>query len=231
MPQFVDALGKNIDLFRQRFGPLPTVQQRAEQIVIGNAPISPAQNLPAQNSPAQISPAPSVAPSIPPQLAQAAGGSPSAPPGTGQPPSAESGASGASGSAGIGQSGGSPAVSSPLDQVGATNQGATPNSSTSGSPPAPRRLSPQEVYDELKLRDDVLSGNYANAVMIGHGPYEFSFDFITNFYPQSAVSARVFVSSGQVGLLYDSLKTTWEQFKPRFPGQFPQDPPPPNSWE
>ncbi len=40
MPQFVDALGKNIDLFRQRFGPLPTVQQRAEQIVIGNAPIA-----------------------------------------------------------------------------------------------------------------------------------------------------------------------------------------------
>ena len=41
-----------------------------------------------------------------------------------------------------------------------------------------------------KMRDDIHSGSYANAVMIGHGPHEFSFDFITNFYPQSAVSAR-----------------------------------------
>jgi hypothetical protein len=72
--------------------------------------------------------------------------------------------------------------------------------------------------------------------MIGHGPYEFSFDFITNFFPQSAVSSRVFVSSGQVGLLYDSLKSTWEQFRQRFPGQFPPtsspgDEPPPTDWD
>ena len=47
---------------------------------------------------------------------------------------------------------------------------------------------------------------YANAVMIGHGPHEFSFDFITNFYPHSAVSARVFLSAGQVPRLYESSK-------------------------
>ncbi len=42
-----------------------------------------------------------------------------------------------------------------------------------------RRASAQEIYDDLKLRDEILSGSYANAVMIGHGPHEFSFDFIT----------------------------------------------------
>ncbi|MEZ6074926.1 MAG: hypothetical protein R3C56_04380 [Pirellulaceae bacterium] len=47
----------------------------------------------------------------------------------------------------------------------------------------------QDIYDDLKIRDEFLSGAYANAVMIGHGPHEFSFDFITNFYPHSAVSA------------------------------------------
>ena len=52
--------------------------------------------------------------------------------------------------------------------------------------------------------------------MIGHGPYEFSFDFITQFYPQPAVSARVFMASGHVVRLLDSLKTSWEQIRNRY---------------
>ena len=71
---------------------------------------------------------------------------------------------------------------------------------------------PQEIYDELKMSDHLLSGVYANAVMIGHGQFEFSFDFITNFFPQSAVSSRVFMAAGHVGRLADSLKTSWKQF-------------------
>ena len=61
---------------------------------------------------------------------------------------------------------------------------------TPQEPPRPpadeRRPTVQEIYDELKLPDDVLSGNYANGVMISHGPSEFSFDFLTNFFPHSA---------------------------------------------
>jgi hypothetical protein len=79
-----------------------------------------------------------------------------------------------------------------------------------------RRQSPQDVYDDLKLRDEILSGAYANAVMIGHGPFEFSFDFITNFYPQSAVSSRVYMASGHVLRLLDSLKASWEQIRGRY---------------
>ena len=59
--------------------------------------------------------------------------------------------------------------------------------------PNVRRPSIQEIYDDLKLPDDVLSGSYCNSVMIGHSMSEFSFDFITNFFPQSAVSRRVFL--------------------------------------
>ena len=51
--------------------------------------------------------------------------------------------------------------------------------------------------------------------MIGHGPYEFSFDFITNFYPQSAVSCRVYLASGHIARLLDSLKQSWDQLRPR----------------
>ena len=52
--------------------------------------------------------------------------------------------------------------------------------------------------------------------MIGHGPFEFSFDFITNFYPQSAVSCRVYMASGHVARLLDSLKASWEQIRGRY---------------
>jgi len=51
--------------------------------------------------------------------------------------------------------------------------------------------------------------------MIGHGPHEFSFDFITNFYPQSAVSARVFLAAGQVARLAESLRGAWDQIRHR----------------
>lgn len=88
---------------------------------------------------------------------------------------------------------------------------------------AARQTSVQEIYDDLKIRDEFLSGAYANAVMIGHGPHEFSFDFITNFYPHSAVSSRVFLAAGQIPRLFESLKGTWEQLRNRM--QQPPDNP------
>lgn len=108
-----------------------------------------------------------------------------------------------------------------------------------GDPPAlPRNPTPQkqptaqEIYDDLKLPDDMLSGSYANGVMIGHTPSEFKFDFLTNLFPHSAVSARVFLSAPQVPRLLDSLQGTYKQFQQRVQQQReaqqgPQNPPPP----
>ena len=98
-----------------------------------------------------------------------------------------------------------------------------------GEPPAPpaqnqqqaRRPSPQEIYDDLKLPDDELSGVYAYGVMIGHGASEFGLDFLTSFFPQSAVSARVIVAAGQVPRLLDSLRGAVRQLEQRQQGQPP----------
>ncbi len=103
-----------------------------------------------------------------------------------------------------------------------------------GEPPAPpvqnsnqqRRPTPQEIYDDLKLPDDVLSGVYANGVMIGHGASEFGLDFLTSFFPQSAVSARVFVAAGQVPRLLESLRGAVRQLEQRQQGQQPGAEPP-----
>lgn len=83
------------------------------------------------------------------------------------------------------------------------------------NPPPERRPTPQEIYDDLKLPDEVLSGVYANGVMIGHGASEFGLDFMTSFFPQSAVSARVFLAAGQVPRLLDSLRGAVQQLQQR----------------
>ncbi|MDG2220205.1 MAG: DUF3467 domain-containing protein [Rubripirellula sp.] len=101
-----------------------------------------------------------------------------------------------------------------------------------GDPPTPnvpnqnqaRQPTPQEIYDDLKMPDEVLSGVYANGVMIGHGANEFGLDFLTSFFPQSAVSARVFVAAGQVPRLIESLRGAVRQLEARRQGQ--QQPPP-----
>jgi hypothetical protein len=101
-----------------------------------------------------------------------------------------------------------------------------------GQPAAPPAspVSAQDLYEQLKLQDDVLSGNYANAVMIGHTPCEFCFDFITTFFPRSAVSSRVFMAAPGVPRLLDSLKHSFEKYQQKIQQQRntpPQTPPAP----
>jgi len=82
-------------------------------------------------------------------------------------------------------------------------------------PPSDRRPSIQEIYDDLKLSDETLSGAYANGVMVGHSASEFSFDFIGSFFPQSVVSCRVFLSAPQVPRLLKSLEKTYVNYQQR----------------
>jgi hypothetical protein len=102
-------------------------------------------------------------------------------------------------------------------------------------PPTDRRPTLQEIYDEFKLPEEQMSGNYANAVMVGHSASEFFFDFITNFYPTSAVSSRVFLSAPQMPRLLDAVTVAFGRFQQRIqqmrqqgqnPNQPPQQPPP-----
>lgn len=94
-------------------------------------------------------------------------------------------------------------------------------------PPTPPSI--EEIYSNLKLPDEGLSGVYANAVMIVHTPAEFCFDFITNFYPRSAVSCRVFLSAPQAPLLLNNLTRSFQQYQHKLATQqqLPKPPSPP----
>jgi hypothetical protein len=95
--------------------------------------------------------------------------------------------------------------------------------------PAPPPNTPvptiEEIYDQLKQPDEVMSGCYANAVMIAHTPSEFCFDFITNFYPRSAVSSRVYLSAPQVPRFLETLTRSFEQYRQKLQAQKPPEGP------
>ena len=74
-------------------------------------------------------------------------------------------------------------------------------------------LTPQQIYDDLKIPDDLLSGSYATGVMIGHSAAEFRLDFLTNLFPTAAVSTRVFMSSPQIPRLLQSLISTYQKYE------------------
>lgn len=89
-----------------------------------------------------------------------------------------------------------------------------------------QQFSAQDLYEQLKFVGDTdMSGTYANAVMIGHTATEFSFDFITTFFPKSTVSGRVFLSAPNVPRLLDSLKHSWSQYERKIEER--RNPPPP----
>lgn len=94
-------------------------------------------------------------------------------------------------------------------------------------PPVPEKPRPaQEIYDDIKIPEETLSGVYANTVMVGHTPVEFGIDFITSFIPHASVSARVYVAAPRVPQLIDTLSGLVAQYKRQ---QQPQQPPPPPS--
>ena len=93
-------------------------------------------------------------------------------------------------------------------------------------PPPSSRPTLQEIYENFKLPEELLSGSYANSVMIGHSPSEFFFDFITGFYPTSAVSSRVFVAAASMPRFLVTLENSVRQHQQRIAArqQSAQDP-------
>jgi len=80
-------------------------------------------------------------------------------------------------------------------------------------PPGTPQPSITDLYDDLKMPEELYSGVYANAVMIGHTASEFWFDFITNFFPHASVSCRVYLSAQQIPGLLDSMTSAFQAFQ------------------
>ena len=86
-------------------------------------------------------------------------------------------------------------------------------------PPQAKKPTIQEIYDDLRIPDDVLTGSYANGVMIGHAASEFKFDFLSNVIPQPVVSNRLYLAAPHVPRLLQSLIKTYEDLQQRIQQQ------------
>jgi hypothetical protein len=106
--------------------------------------------------------------------------------------------------------------------------------------PQAKRPTIDEIYDNIKLADEELPGHFAEGVMIRHSAAEFCFDFVTQFYPNAAVSSRIFMSAPHVPPLLEALRGNYQRFlestnRPAPPLEPPRDqdegdpPPPPDS--
>ena len=82
----------------------------------------------------------------------------------------------------------------------------------------------QKIYEDLKLPDELLSGAYANVIMIGHSHSDFFLDFATQFYPTAAVSARVHIAASNVPGLMKTLDAAYDHFK-KMPNKNSPQPP------
>lgn len=109
-----------------------------------------------------------------------------------------------------------PAPESPAGEqsppVSITSETPGPQQSAPTPPVQNRPGSLRDTYEELKVEDTVVSGTYANAVMISHTDTVFQFDFITNFLPFSAVSQRIFLPVSQAPRLLEALKLTLRRY-------------------
>lgn len=119
-----------------------------------------------------------------------------------------------------------------VEVINALKQNLENFSKTFGPPPvlplpAPSRTSLQELYDNFKVPDDMLSGVYANGVLIGHSPSEFFFDFLTGFYPAAAVSARIFLPASQAPRFLAAMENGLKQHQGKMMEL--NNPPPPNT--
>jgi hypothetical protein len=101
------------------------------------------------------------------------------------------------------------------------------------TPPQPPPNAPQpniaEIYDQLKISDEVAVGSYANTLMISHAPGEFCMDFIFDLFPKPVVTQRIYMSASQVPGFLGTLQRTLDQLMKRQqppPTESPAPPPP-----
>lgn len=64
----------------------------------------------------------------------------------------------------------------------------------------------EDIYDQLKIVNEQLSGVYANKILLVYGKDTFCMDFISNIYPKSIVVSRVFMSVNRTLELLGALK-------------------------
>jgi hypothetical protein len=208
MPKLIDAIGRNLELYRRRFGELP----RSPKPV--GTPLA-AQPAAAETLAADSAAADNIGGSTERggAVGKAVAGDPSGAADSADAPQVDSGAGNqAADSAGPGPQ----PVSGPTDRPRTDPHSMEiPAPMWAGGRGGDGPPTPEDLYSDLRLGDEQMCGRYANALMVMHSGNEFRFDFVAAFFPQSVVSSRVFLAAGHAVAFLESLQVTWRQFLER----------------
>ena len=72
----------------------------------------------------------------------------------------------------------------------------------------------QEI--EIKAKDEVLEGTYANMAQVSHTKEEFVIDFASVFPPQGTLNSRIIVSPGHMKRIIRAMKENVERYEDQF---------------
>lgn len=72
----------------------------------------------------------------------------------------------------------------------------------------------QEI--EIKAKDEVLEGTYANMAQVSHTKEEFVIDFASVFPPQGTLNSRIIVSPGHMKRIIRAMKENVERYEEQF---------------
>ncbi len=84
---------------------------------------------------------------------------------------------------------------------------------------------PQPSQVQIKATDEILKGEYANAMQVMHTKEEFVMDFLSTFPPVANLVSRIIVSPGQMKLIVKALSENLSRYESQFGDVIPSEEP------
>jgi Protein of unknown function (DUF3467) len=78
---------------------------------------------------------------------------------------------------------------------------------------------------QIKAPDEILKGEYANAMQVMHTKEEFVMDFLSTFPPVANLVSRVIVSPGQMKIIAKALNENIANYEKQFGNVTPSEEP------
>ena len=75
---------------------------------------------------------------------------------------------------------------------------------------------PQQKQLNVKAKDEILEGRYANVAHLQHTKEEFVLDFMSVFPPQGSLNARVIVSPGHFKRMISAMQDNLQKYEDKF---------------
>ena len=77
-------------------------------------------------------------------------------------------------------------------------------------------MSEEQKQIQIKAKDEVLEGRYANVAQINHTKEEFVVDFMNIFPPQGTLNSRIIMSPGHMKRMIRAMQENVQKYEQKF---------------